>query len=218
MKKFRIFTLIELLVVIAIIAILAAMLLPALNKARNTARKIECLNNLKSIGTSGIMYFDDNRSYFTRVVGTGTEKDFWSNALAEYLRLRGANDIPQPGVYLCPIANSKFPPFKYSQQYNVTYGQYQLTDNTQTYAVNTTTKMKKPSMTVFIADASEGTYSIAVVTNNQWWYARMLYPGVTYYMHDIGANFVFVDGHASYFKNSDVQPKGANDIFYNGIK
>ena len=61
-KKF--FTLIELLVVIAIIAILAAMLMPALQQARERAQATSCQSNLKQVTTGLLLYADNNKDYF----------------------------------------------------------------------------------------------------------------------------------------------------------
>jgi len=63
-ERIRAFTLIELLIVIAIIAILAAMLLPVLTRARETGKRIACLDNLKQLELAAQVYVDENQGYY----------------------------------------------------------------------------------------------------------------------------------------------------------
>ena len=208
------FTLVELLVVIGIIALLISILLPALSKARNSAKTLTCLSNLRTLGQAAAMYAGEHKQclpYPTTTLGEGC---LWFNVLDPYLQAKETNSN-RTGV----AAGRNYKRYKQCEVYeSFEGGQYSgaqdnLKEFARTYKMNSmlrhnnpasqakVTEIRQSAETVFIGDGvsldltgpvpdlfESGQFSMEVNDPTE------ANPALR---HNGGANILFIDGHAS---------------------
>ncbi len=144
----RKFTLIELLIVIAIIAILASLMLPALNKAREKAYCINCVSQLKQLGTAFVLYLDDNKEYFPKRKISGPPR--WHLDLLEYVASCGE----RANIFFCAKDANRIVRSQYTRTEMFCWGRISYGFNHTFLEAQKVNKVKHPGATVLLVDAA----------------------------------------------------------------
>jgi prepilin-type N-terminal cleavage/methylation domain-containing protein/prepilin-type processing-associated H-X9-DG protein len=191
-KKISIFTLIELLVVIAIIAILASMLLPALAKARLTAKRIACINNIKQTGFGHLLYANDFNGNLP-LFYSSTTGDKWPAVLIDNKYL------PNLTIMQCPASRKNLNNSGYS------YGMLVSPSNSSEHLVVHKINKVSASKFVLLGDSTKVKSGAPEYYDMNIYVIYPSYGGYTMLRHSKKASLWFVDGHAA--------PHGAGDLY-----
>jgi prepilin-type processing-associated H-X9-DG protein len=186
--------LIELLVVIAIIALLAAMLLPALSRARESARATQCLNHMQQLGLAVRLYADDHADEFPRSQHSAFANGQlpWGRAIAPQLGsspTRWTNLLS--GVYHCST-DKRTTTMSYGL--NVYYELGPGDDYAgKPQSWRRVAQVPKPAATVLLAEnAGRADHLMA-----HFWFAQADAADLASRRHKLRANYTFADGHAA---------------------
>ena len=231
MRK-RGFTLIELLVVIAIIALLLSVIMPALKKAKEHAKRLICLNHLRNIGLANVLYSEAHDGWYVPImdlIDDGRIDYEWphNNAFRDLLGYKDADAYVEDGGeqwhapkdFLCPsdeIAIDEIEDELYTNW--ISYGG-NITDWYQNwmdilYAGHRETMIENPCRELSFSES------------NDWWmwwlgadyvagwdvlghdtimpYKYVDCDGPTLYRHSEGANLLFYDGHVEWWRKEQV--------------